>query len=121
MSLFVDLSDTLKEDEIQLLSRKAEGKAEPFDWQRLWDSKGVGISGRVCQCHRSYLERAGDDCTDDVQKCRHHTSTRALEMEMRNMILSDRTSLKAATFNGHFQGWEHETYACRGIWWTQGM
>jgi hypothetical protein len=116
MSLFIDLSEVLKDEEIQLLSRPL-----PFDWQRLWDTKGVRLSGKVCQCHRTYLERAGDECTEEVQKFRHSIFSTWLEVEMRNMILSDRTSVKATTFNGCFADWEYDTYACRGAWWIEGM
>jgi hypothetical protein len=121
MSLSIDLSEVLKDGEIQLLSRPLQGQKEPFDWQRLWDTKGVGLSGKVCQCHRTYLERAGDECTEEVQKFRHSIFSTWLEVEMRNMILSDRTSVKATTFNDCFEDWEYDTYACRGAWWIGGM
>jgi hypothetical protein len=121
MSLFVDLSHLLTEEEKRLLSRQTDGEPKPFDWQRLWTTKGVGMKKTVCQCLRTYLERAGDGCTGEIQKFRHSTFVRALEIEMRNRISSDRevAYLKAETHQ--FEDWEHDAYARKGPWWTEGM
>jgi hypothetical protein len=144
MSLFVDLSDRLTEEEKRLLSRQTEGEPNPFDWQRLWTTKGVGMKKTVCQCLRTYLERAGDGCTGEIQKFRHSTFVRALEIEMRNRISSYVASLKAETHQSEdwehdayvhegpwwttvkaethqFEDWEHDAYARKGPWWTEGM
>lgn len=121
MSLFIDLSDMLTEEEKQLLSRQTEGEPNPFDWQRLWTTKGVGMKKTVCQCLRTYLERAGDGCTGEIQQFRHSTFVRALEIEMRNRISSDRevAYLKAETHQ--FEDWEHDAYVREGAWWATGM
>ena len=119
MSLFVDLSHLLTEEEKGLLSRQTEGEPNPFDWQRLWAKKGGGMKKTVCQCLRTYLERAGDGCTGEIQKFRHSTFVRALEIEMRNRISSYVASLKAETHQ--FEDWEHDAYARKGPWWTEGM
>ncbi|KAH8087494.1 hypothetical protein HD553DRAFT_322969 [Filobasidium floriforme] len=60
MSLSIDLSEVLTDEEIQLLSRPLGGQEEPFDWQRLWDTKGVDWQYDAYACRGAWWIGARD-------------------------------------------------------------
>jgi hypothetical protein len=69
---------------VKLLERPGKGDDLPFDWKRVWNTKGKGMRAPMCRdCRHTWFTPPTEDCKDPVKKFRHEKFSSALEGEMK--------------------------------------